>query len=169
MLSVAAALLLGPRLARRLKTSWAVAGLFVGSAGTILAATLTPLAGQPEVAAGSVRSCDFARMAPPPLEALLQVDDVSLNVLLFVPLGIAVGLLPVARRTIPTAGLAVVLPFAIEATQQLAPVLGRGCESADVVDNLTGLLGGGVIGVVLRAMRDIAGPPPAAEGRADGS
>ncbi len=43
---------------------------------------------------------------------------------------------------------AIALPFAIETIQLLLPVLDRACESADVVDNLTGLvigLGGGVV------------------------
>ena len=43
---------------------------------------------------------------------------------------------------------AIALPFAIEATQLLVPLLGRGCESADVVDNLIGLAIGLAIGLV---------------------
>jgi glycopeptide antibiotics resistance protein len=54
---------------------------------------------------------------------------------------------PRSRRKAVVLIAAIALPFAIEITQMLLPILDRACESADVVDNLTGLvlgLGGGV-------------------------
>jgi VanZ family protein len=61
---------------------------------------------------------------------------------------VAIGLFPRSRRTAAVVIAAIALPFAIETIQLLLPVLDRACESADVVDNLTGLvlgLGGGVV------------------------
>jgi hypothetical protein len=45
---------------------------------------------------------------------------------------------------------AIALPFAIETTQMVVPVIERGCQSADVFDNLTGLAVGLAIGTIGR-------------------
>ena len=45
------------------------------------------------------------------------------------------------------------LPLAIEAIQSLLPMLGRGCQSRDVVDNLLGLGIGLALGVLLSVVR----------------
>ncbi|MFO7531122.1 MAG: VanZ family protein, partial [Candidatus Limnocylindrales bacterium] len=78
-----------------------------------------------------------------------RVNAVSLNVLLFIPLGLAIGLLPRtrARRYLIVGGFA--LPVVVEATQSLITVLGRGCESADVFDNAMGMAIGLVMGLSL--------------------
>jgi hypothetical protein len=47
---------------------------------------------------------------------------------------------------------AIALPFVIEIIQLLAPVLARGCQSSDVIDNLIGLSIGFAIGVVARSL-----------------
>ena len=70
--------------------------------------------------------------------------------LLFIPLGVAIGLVPGSRRKAVLTGLAVLLPIAIESAQLLLPILGRGCQSGDVFDNLTGLLLGWLIGTGAR-------------------
>ena len=44
---------------------------------------------------------------------------------------------------------ALLLPFAIEITQLLVHVLGRGCQSTDLIDNLTGLVLGLAAGAVI--------------------
>jgi glycopeptide antibiotics resistance protein len=65
-----------------------------------------------------------------------------------VPLGAAISLLPRSRRKAAIVVAAFALPFAIERVQLLAPLLHGGCQSADVIDNLTGLaigLAGGVV------------------------
>jgi glycopeptide antibiotics resistance protein len=69
---------------------------------------------------------------------------------MFVPLGVMISLVPRSRRKAAIVVAAIALPFAIETTQMLLPVLDRACESADVIDNLTGLVlgfaGGSVAG-----------------------
>jgi VanZ family protein len=126
-------------LARALSTRPAVAWLLVTSFGIVLAATLTPTDTALADGALSGGTCDLARIGLAPLDELLAVSDTSLNVLLFIPLGVAIGLLPSSRRRTIVLAAALVLPFAIEATQLLAPALDRICQGADVVDNLTGL------------------------------
>lgn len=145
-LSIVVALLLGRRIADRLKTTWPVAALLIVALGAVLAATIPPDRGL--LGAGARAVCDLARLGPAPIGEYLRLGDTSLNVALFVPLGLALGLLPraSAKRLWP---LAILLPFAIEALQLLVPALGRGCQSADVFDNLLGLaLGASVAGVI---------------------
>jgi hypothetical protein len=136
LISAILAMLVGPTVARWLRVPLPVAVLLVASAGAVVSATLTPIPGPAE----SLGSCDFRRVGPAPLWALARPNEISLNVLLFVPLGIAVGMLPRTRRGLSVLALAVASPLLVEATQALVPVLGRGCQSADVVDNLTGLI-----------------------------
>ena len=75
-------------------------------------------------------------------------EERVLNVLLFVPLGAACVLAP--RR-----GLAVVValaaPFVIESAQAVLP-LGRVCDVTDLVTNLTGLLVGLALGLLVVAI-----------------
>ena len=103
-------------------------------------------------------------VGPPPLGLLRGLNDVSLNVALFVPLGFAIALLPRSRRSLAVLVAAIAFPFVIEATQALVTPLGRGCESADVVDNLLGLAAGLAAGVVARwilgAVGGSLGPVP---------
>lgn len=135
------------RVGRALGTRRAVAWLLVLSLGIILTGTLTPLAEECRCDPNAVGSCDLSRIGLAPLDELLRVNMTSLNVLMFVPLGAAIGLLPGSRRKTAIVIGAIALPFAIEATQALVPLLERACESADVVDNLTGLAIGLAIGV----------------------
>lgn len=82
---------------------------------------------------------------------LLRVTDVSLNVIMFVPLGLAVAWLP--RRTLPRAlALAVALPWVVESIQLAVPALGRTCQAGDITTNLMGLALGLLVGVVARAI-----------------
>jgi glycopeptide antibiotics resistance protein len=146
-------------LARRIGSGRAVAwGLFVGF-GLVFAATLTPLRDGLELGA-SVGTCDFQRVGIAPLDELFRIGDTSLNVLLFMPLGFALGLIPASRRRNVVLILAVATPFAIETWQLLLPVLARGCQSADVFDNLTGLFIGGIIGVGARILGSGSGAHP---------
>jgi glycopeptide antibiotics resistance protein len=148
-LSIILALVLGGSVARRLGTTRIVATLLIVGLGAALSATITPsreaLMGMPQISAG----CDLSRIGLAPWWDYVHVDDASLNVLLFVPLGVAIGLMPRSRIQ---AGLilgSVLLPVAIETTQLVATPLGRACQSADVVDNLLGLVVG--LGVGLTA------------------
>lgn len=146
-ISVIVGLLVAPTVARALHTGRGPAWLLVSGLGIVLAATLTPLGVDSEVPA---RVCDFSRLGIAPIGEFLVIDDASLNVALFIPLGIALGLLTGSgRKWIVVAG-AILLPFVIETLQLLAPALSRGCQSADVVDNLTGLVVGMIAATVAR-------------------
>ena len=120
--------------------------------GVIVSATLTPLGGALDFDAVRFHGCDLSRIGPAPIADLLRLSDTSLNVALFIPLGVAIGLVQASRPRAALILCAVVLPFGIEAIQFLAPILDRGCQSADVVDNLTGLVLGLVIGTGLRVL-----------------
>jgi VanZ family protein len=147
------ALAVAGRVARRLCTvSW-IAFLLVMSVGAVLAATIPPTAdgfsGRPSLPG----RCDFGRIGLAPLSQYLHLGDASLNVILFVPLGLAVGLLGRSTASARVLVAVLALPPAIEAVQSLAPMLGRGCQSRDVVDNLLGLGIGLALGVLLSVFR----------------
>jgi hypothetical protein len=125
----------------------------VFSLGIVLAATLTPLRGAfNSNAVGG--TCDLSRIGLAPLRLLLHIDDTSLNIAMFVPFGIVVGLLGRSRAKAVLVVVAIALPVLIETTQLLVPSLERGCQSADVFDNLTGLALGLLFGTVLRWILD---------------
>lgn len=127
---------------------------FIGTAvviafGVVLSATLTPARGAFEQAVSGSGSCDFSRLALVPIQELLRVNDSSLNVLLFIPLGGAIGLIPRSRAKFVLIALAIALPLAIELGQLFVLALGRACQSADVFDNLTGLVIGLALGTLI--------------------
>jgi glycopeptide antibiotics resistance protein len=133
---------------RTLRVRRPVGWVLVLSLGVILAATMTPQWEALAFGAQGSSSCDFSRIGLASLTDYLRFGDTSGNVLMFVPLGAAIAFVPRSRRMAVVLIAAIVLPFAIEITQLLLPVLDRACESADVVDNLTGLaigIGGGVV------------------------
>ena len=144
IVSIAEADVVGRALRVRRPVAWAM----VLSLGVILAATMTPQWEALAFGAQGASSCDFSRIGLAPLSELLRFGDTSGNVLLFIPLGVTIALVPRSRRKATLLIAAIALPFAIETVQLLLPVLDRACESADVVDNLTGLfigLSGGVV------------------------
>jgi hypothetical protein len=157
VLAILVAWFASERVAGALRTTRSVAVVLVFGLGFIAAATLTPtlgglssLADGPPVPAGT---CDLSRLRPISPVRLLSVNQASSNVFLFVPLGIAVVLLPRSRRRAMVATGAAALPFVIEATQLLLPALGRECQGSDVVDNLTGLaIGAGTV-ILVRSLR----------------
>ena len=151
------------RVGRALRIRFAVAFMLVLGLGIIVSATLTPVRWAFDVGVNGVRSCDFSRVGLATLWEYRHLTDTSLNVLLFIPLGAAIALVPWTRRKAALLAGAAALPVAIETIQLLVPWLERGCESADVVDNLTGL----VIGLAAGAM--IGRFAPAARGDAGGS
>jgi glycopeptide antibiotics resistance protein len=137
---------IGKLLGVRRPLAWAI---LVGF-GVIVSATLTPLRGTFNFDAGGIGACDLSRIGLAPIADLVRLDDTSLNVALFIPLGIAIGWV---RASGPRAALilaSIALPFGIETIQALAPILDRGCQSADIVDNLTGLVIGLGVGTGLR-------------------
>jgi hypothetical protein len=144
VVSVAASGAAGRALGVRRAVAWAM--LF--SLGIIMAATLTPQSGALDLGTQGPGYCDFSRIGPAPWEQLLSPTESSGNVLMLIPLGAAIGLVPRSRSKAALVVGALALPFAIEAIQLLAPWLDRACESADVVDNLMGLALGLVAGSI---------------------
>jgi VanZ family protein len=141
------------RVARRLRTQSWIAFLLVVSVGAVLVATIPPDAGGFSGRPSAPGRCEFRRIGLAPLSQYLHLGDTSLNVILFVPLGLAIGLLGRSPATARLLVAALALPLAIEAIQSLAPMLGRGCQSRDVVDNLLGLGIGLALGVLLSVVR----------------
>jgi hypothetical protein len=136
-LSLVLATIFRRRLAVLLGTSEAVAWLLVVSLGVIAAATLTP-GGEPARSAAGSGACDISRIGPATLDQYATLGAWGLNVLLFVPLGVAAAQLPRWRVMILAIVGGVLLPAAIEAVQLVATPLARACQAGDVVDNLMG-------------------------------
>ena len=130
-----------------------VAWLIVLSVGVIIAATLTPIRAPIGIDIAVGRPCDLARhwLASP--TEIMAMSDVTLNVVVFLPLGFAVGWLPVSWRTAAVLAAAIALPPTIEVIQFLIPLLARGCQAADVADCLTGESIGLLAAVVVRLLR----------------
>jgi hypothetical protein len=149
VVSVILALLLCGRVARRLRVSRVVAALLIVSFGVVLSATVTPsreaIMGTPHLSVG----CDLSRWGPAMWREYLYVGDTSLNVLLFIPLGALIGMLPRSPHRVPILIAAIILPFAVEGVQLVVSPLGRACQSADIFDNLLGLTLGLGIGLLV--------------------
>jgi glycopeptide antibiotics resistance protein len=118
--------------------------------GVILSATLSPLEKEFQGPDGS-GTCDLSRIGLPSLAELATPNtDVAANILLFIPLGVSIGLIPGSRRKVAVFVGVLALPVMVESVQLLVTPLHRGCQSADVIDNLTGLAIGLVVGTALR-------------------
>jgi len=124
-----------------------VGWLLLFGIGIVLAATLTPGREVPNFGTTVAGYCDLSRWRPAPL-ALVSVNNTSLNIYLFIPLGMAVGLLPRTRRKLALVVIALALSPSIEMIQSVVTILDRACQSGDVADNETGLLIGLLIGTV---------------------
>lgn len=151
--------LLNRRTALALGSSRAVALLLTTGLGAVLVVTLTP---SPDAGFwGRSRTAAFELVLPTPAQ-LLAVNEVSLNVLLFVPLALAAALLPRGRRR---AVLGVwLLPFTVEGMQYALPALGRsGFLLGDVIANLIGAAAGTVLGLVARWLWPHGPPTPVAD------
>lgn len=125
-----------------------VAWFLLFSVGVILSGTLSPLAGVEAVGDGAARTCDLTRTWLASEAEIVNGPDVALNVMLFIPVGLALGTSRISWRTALVLLIAITIPFAIESTQLLVTSLHRACQSADVVDNLTGLTVGLITGGV---------------------
>jgi hypothetical protein len=160
VVSLVVSLAISGRVARALGVPWLVAWVLVFSLGVIASATLTPVRSILEGDLPS-RSCDLSRIGPAPLSEYFSRahgGDAMGNVLLFIPLGWAIAFVPRSRRKALLVAGGLALPFAIEALQLLVPALGRGCESADVFDNMLGLvIGLGCGAATAWLFRDLAG------------
>jgi hypothetical protein len=149
--SVGLAALLSGNLSRWFGTTRLHAFALLIAVGGIVALTLTPAGGF------GGHGCRPLSSWPIPADEFARLTERSLNVVLFIPLGIALGLLPRSPAKTEAVVLAVLSPIMIELTQSIAGQLGRTCEATDVVDNLTGLavglLVGGLVSVGLRRWR----------------
>jgi hypothetical protein len=124
-----------------------LAVLLVTSLGVVLAGTLSPLATPDVVPPGTPRTCDLTRTWLATPMDLAMGNDVVVNILMLMPLGFAIGAVPFSARKVALILAGIALPFVIEWLQLVVVVLGRGCQAADVVDNLTGLFIGLLAGV----------------------
>ena len=152
LVSLLVSAMLAIRLGHAVRVRPVLAAVLLVAFGSILAATLTPLRDALEFGAVGTGICDFSRVGPPPLEYLSRDEDVSLNIVLFIPLGFGIALLGNRRLTGILLLAAIALPFVIEIIQLRATVLARGCQSSDVIDNLIGLSIGFAIGVIARLL-----------------
>jgi hypothetical protein len=140
LLSALAALLCRHRLGRRLGVVPFAAFLLVLSLGGIVTLTLLP-----DLDAHYMDNLRYAdpdwqtNWHVPRLAELTTVNQQSLNVALFVPLGVAIAQIRPRTRALLTAAAAAALPFGIEATQYALPWLLRAADAQDIAGNLLGL------------------------------
>ena len=151
--SLVASQLLASRASVALHVGRWVAWLVVLSVGVIIAATLTPIRAPIGIDIAVQRPCDLSRHWFASITEITAMSDVTLNVGVFIPLGIGVGWLPVSFRTAAVLVAAIALAPAIEVVQFLVPLLARGCQAADVADSLTGLSIGLLSAIILRLVR----------------
>ena len=154
-LAVSASLVACRPLARVLRTSPLVGFLLVLSLGGIVALTLTP--GEDAFSRFDRSFCYIEAVGPIGVGRVLNLGERGLNVLLFLPLGACIAVLPRSRIKAALIAGAVVLPFIVEGIQYALPAFGRSCSSVDVVDNLTGLLVGFAVGGLVRLGIGLAG------------
>jgi hypothetical protein len=113
----------------------------------IVALTLSPAGPFPDV--GFVPGfCETRQWGPGSFEDLTTIGEPSLNVVLFVPLGVSVAFHRGSIRLLTLVASAL-LPIAIELAQLKLPALGRYCDSMDIADNELGLLLGLGAGAIL--------------------
>lgn len=148
LLLALAALLLASPVSRLLRSSRLLAFATVAAVGLVLVATLTPggYGGVPV-------PWHIGGLLPvlPDRVELSTVNQVSLNVALFVPLGICAALLTRPAAALAAVALAATTPFAIELTQYAIPELHRvGLQGDDIGANLLGLGAGVIVGLALR-------------------
>ncbi len=123
--------------------------LLTFAVASILAITLVPA--RPPVGPAEGPSCLVPSFGVLTSGVLLGVTEESLNVLLFVPLGVAVAWLDGRVRWAALA-FAVALPWIVEGTQLAVPALGRACQGIDLTTNLLGLGIGLVLGFAARRL-----------------
>ena len=136
------AIVAGSVVGRAFGESRGVGFSIVLSLGVIAAATLTPSRDALLFGATGSGRCDLAAIGLPALHDFRTLNDISLNVALFLPLGLTIGATGPSRRSLVLLVAGMALPVAIEAIQLLATALDRSCQAVDVIDNETGLLVG---------------------------
>ena len=130
-------------LAKRFHVSpWYVLA-FMLCVGSILSITITPGDWNP------APYCNLRVTFPRPTD-LFYFTERGLNIWLFVPPGLLLALTPRLRLGALFFAGAMILPFMIEGFQLVVPGIGRSCQATDIVNNLTGLFLGGIIGLSAR-------------------
>ena len=152
VISVVLSLVLGSPFARVVGARRAVGALLAFSVGLIVSATLTPSVEALRWGAVGRGSCDLDRLGPASFAEMIAFGDPTFNILLFIPLGLACGLIPWSSRKVAVLLGAFALPIAIETVQLLATSLDRACQTSDVSDNLTGLVIGLAVGELVRGI-----------------
>jgi lipopolysaccharide/colanic/teichoic acid biosynthesis glycosyltransferase len=136
------------KVSRYLRIQPAAAFLMAFGLGLVVFATLTPRRVAIEYGAVGTGVCDMSQVWPSSARLWMASKDRPLNVLLFIPLGLAIALVPRSPAKIALIVAAALMPFGIELVQRVAPVLARSCQGGDVADNLSGLVLGLVAGVM---------------------
>jgi hypothetical protein len=157
LLALVVSTLASGRVARGLGVTRPVAWMLLMSVGVILAGTLTPVVVENRLDLSHPGSCNLSRIGLPSLIQLNWPGDVLGNMVMFIPLGFAIAVVPRSHRKAGVLVAVVALPFVIEASQLLVAPLGRACESGDVVDNLTGLFIGLAAGAAVCRLAPMAG------------
>jgi len=143
IVTLVVSLLLHRWLARRFRTApWFVLALML-CIGAILSITITPGIWNPS------HSCSLKVAFPHPSD-LFSFSERSLNIWLFVPLGLTIAATPRRRVGVFFFACAMAMPFMIEGFQHFVPDIGRTCQLTDVINNLTGLFLGGFVGLCVR-------------------
>jgi glycopeptide antibiotics resistance protein len=153
LVSMAIGYLVRRRVSRWLEVAPIVGWAVVVALGLIVSATLTPLHEGAFHVGSTLQGCDFTRIGPASIDEILQFDDTILNIALFVPLGACLAIVPSRLRRVGLVLAALAFPVVIETTQLLVKPLDRACQSADVADNITGLLVGLGLGSILWLLR----------------
>jgi VanZ like protein len=141
---------LAPAVATRTGLSPLLAGALVFTVGAIVAITLTPGSG-PGSFGRSV--CGDLFPAPRLWQLVSLSSEHGLNVVLFVPLGVLIGLIPRVRPLAMVALGAVAMPIVIEWIQYSVPRLDRICQTWDALENLIGLAIGLGLGLTIAYAR----------------
>ena len=138
-----------------LRTERLTAWFLLFSIGLVLAAVATPIRPPVGLDLAIQRPCDLGRRWFATFPEITALTDVTMNIGIYLPAGVAIAMLPISRRSAVAVAGVIALPAFVEALHYGVPVLGRGCQSADAIDSLTGLaiglLAGGAVRLVRRA------------------
>ncbi len=154
VITIILSVILSAPIGRALRVRRSVVMTLLLGFGLIVAATLTPSREALRFGAVGSGTCDLSRIGLASWSDLFPPGDPTFNVLLYIPLGVAIGLWPRSRIKVALIVGAVALPIVIETIQLVATSLDRACQGADVSDNLTGLLIGLVLGSLWEAPQD---------------
>ncbi len=153
-LGVAASILIATfaagQLGRRLSIGTGLAWFFLMSLGGIASLTLTP--GLEAFVEVHGRGCDLSLAGAPTFDNIRTINETSLNIALFVPLGASIALMSRSPMKPVLAAGVLALPLAIEGFQFAVPAFARQCQGGDIAANLTGLIVGLVIGSTVGAV-----------------